>query len=155
MLASCTALACMQVFKEINYDLQGKQVCIIGSTIVLGKPLAGMLNQLHATVSLLNSFTPNLSTYTKFADVIVSATGIKHLLSKEMVKKDVVLIDVGSNKDENNVTHGDFDPVEFTDIASVISPSPGGIGPITISMLMHNVIKAYVHHLARTNNKGD
>ena len=155
LLASCTALACMQVFKEINYDLQGKQVCIIGSTIVLGKPLAGMLNQLHATVSLLNSFTPSLTTYTKFADVIVSATGIKHLLSKEMVKKDVVLIDVGSNKDENNVTHGDFDPTEFTDIASVISPSPGGIGPITISMLMHNVIKAYVHHLARTNNKGD
>lgn len=141
----------MQVFKEINYDLQGKQVCIIGNTIVLGKPLAGMLSQLHATVSLLNSFTPNLATYTRFADVIVSATGIKHLLTKDMVKDNVILIDVGSNKDENNVTHGDFDPTAFIDIASVISPSPGGIGPITISMLMHNVIKAYVYHLE--NNK--
>ena len=152
LLASCTALACMQVLKEINYDLKGKQVCIIGSTIVLGKPLAGMLNQSHATVSLLNSCTLNLATYTKFADVIVSATGIKHLLTKNMVKDNVVLIDVGSNKDENNVTHGDFDPNEFTEIASVISPSPGGIGPITISMLMYNVIKAYVHHL-KNNDK--
>lgn len=141
----------MQVFKQIDYDFKGKQVCIIGSTIVLGKPLAGMLNQLHATISLLNSFTPNLTNYTKNADVIISATGIKHLLTKQMVKNDVVLIDVGSNKDENNITHGDFDPNEFIDIASVISPSPGGIGPITISMLMHNVIKAYVHHLK--NNK--
>ena len=147
LLASCTALACMQVFKTINYDFKGKQVCIIGSTIVLGKPLAGMLNQLHATISLLNASTPNLTTYTKFADVIVSATGIKHLLTKEMVKDDVILIDVGSNKDENNITHGGFDQHEFIDVARVISPSPGGIGPITISMLMHNVIKAYVYHL--------
>ena len=151
LLASCTALACMQILKEINYDLKGKQVCIIGSTIVLGKPLAGMLNQAHATISLLNSFTTNLTSYTKFADVIVSATGIKHLLTKEMVKDDVVLIDVGSNKDENNITHGDFDPNEFSKIATVISPSPGGVGPITISMLMQNVIKAYVYHLEKNN----
>ena len=146
-LNSSTALACMQILEYINYDLTKKNVVIIGNTIVLGKPLAGIIDNKHATLSILNSHTTNIEYYTKNADLIITATGKKHLLNKDMVKDNVVLIDVGTNKDENNKTHGDFDVNEMLNKASIISPSPGGVGPITISILIKNTVKAFLKNI--------
>lgn len=145
-LASSTALAVMEIIKRCNLNINGKNIVIIGNTIVLGKPLAGMLSNEHATISILNSSTENISFYTLNADVIISATGKKELLKNNMIKKGVVLIDVGTNKDENNKTHGDFNVLDMLNKASIISPSPGGVGPITIAMLIKNTLKAYLKH---------
>lgn len=150
---SSTALAVMRILEEEKINLDGKNVVIIGSTIVLGKPLAGMINNKHATISILNSSTKNISYYTKNADIIVSATGIKRLLKKEMVSNGVILIDVGTNKDENNKTHGDFEIEEMNGIASIISPSPGGVGPITISMLVLNTLKSFLLNINGDENE--
>lgn len=145
--ASSTALAVMEVIKRNDIELDGKNVVIIGSSIVLGKPLSGMIANYHASISLLNSHTKNLSWYTKNADIIVSATGVKQLLTRDMIKENAILIDVGTNKDKNNKTHGDFDVEEMLNKASIISPSPGGVGPITVSMLIKNTVKSYIENI--------
>lgn len=143
-LNSSTALACMEILDSIHYDFKAKNVVIIGNTIVLGKPLAGIIDNKNATISILNSHTPNLKYYTTNADLIITATGKKNLLTKDMIKENAVLIDVGTNKDENHKTHGDFEVNEMLNKASVISPSPGGVGPITISILIKNTVKAFL-----------
>lgn len=144
VFGSSTALAVMKIFDIEKVNLIGKNIVIIGNTIVLGRPLAGMLANSGSTISILNSKTNDISLFTKNADIIVSATGIKRLLKKEMIKKDAILIDVGTNKDENNKTHGDFETDEMIECASLISPSPGGVGPITIAILILNTVKSFL-----------
>ena len=138
----CTPMGIMELFKEYNIDLEGKHIVVIGKSNLVGKPLANLLLNNKATVTVCHSKTTNLSKHTKEADIIVSATGIKGLVTKDMVKKDSIVIDVGISRVDNKI-YGDIGFDEVKTKASMITPVPGGVGPMTVVMLLKNVIKSY------------
>ncbi len=139
---SCTPYGIMKMFEEYNIDLTGKDVVIVGRSNIVGKPLIQVCLNKNATVTVCHSKTINLEEHTKRADVLISAIGKAKFITKDMVKKDAVVIDVGINRDENGKLVGDVDFENVEKIASYITPVPGGVGPMTIAMLMNNVIKA-------------
>ena len=139
---SCTPLGVIKMFEEYNIDLNGKDVVILGRSNIVGRPLIQCCLQKNATVTVCHSKTKSLKEHTKRADVIVSAIGQAKFLTADMVKEGVVIIDVGINRDENGKLIGDVDFENVEKKASYITPVPGGVGPMTIAMLMHNVIKA-------------
>ncbi len=139
---SCTPYGIIKMFEEYNIDLTGKDVVIIGRSNIVGKPLIQVCLNKNATVTVCHSKTINLEEHTKRADVLISAIGKAKFITKDMVKKDAVVIDVGINRDENGKLVGDVDFENVEKIASYITPVPGGVGPMTIAMLMNNVIKA-------------
>lgn len=139
---SCTPYGIMKMFEEYNIDLTGKDVVIVGRSNIVGKPLIQVCLNKNATVTVCHSKTINLEEHTKRADVLISAIGKAKFITKDMVKKDAVVIDVGINRDENGKLIGDVDFENVEKIASYITPVPGGVGPMTIAMLMNNVIKA-------------
>ena len=130
------------MFEEYNIDLKGKNVVILGRSNIVGKPLIQCCLQKDATVTVCHSKTTNLSEYTKKADVIISAIGKAKFLTEDMVKDGVVIIDVGINRQDDGKLVGDVDFENVSKKASYITPVPGGVGPMTIAMLMNNVIKA-------------
>lgn len=141
-LVSCTPMAVMELLNEYNIDLESKNVCIIGRSNLVGKPLIQLLLQKNATVSICHSKSLDIKTYTKMADVLIVAAGHPNLVTKDMVKEDSVIIDVGINK-EGNLLCGD---VCFDDVikkVNLITPVPGGVGPVTVACLLKNVVKAY------------
>lgn len=139
---SCTPYGVMKMFEEYNIDLTGKNLVILGRSNIVGKPLLQCCLNRNATVTICHSKTKNLSEYTKKADILISAIGKAKFVTENMVKKDAVVIDVGINRDENGKMVGDVDFENVEPIASYITPVPGGVGPMTIAMLMNNVIKA-------------
>lgn len=139
---SCTPLGVIKMFEEYNIDLNGKDVVILGRSNIVGRPLIQCCLQKNATVTVCHSKTKSLEEHTKRADVIISAIGKPKFVTAEMVKNNVVIIDVGINRDENGKLVGDVDFENVEKKASYITPVPGGVGPMTIAMLMNNVIKA-------------
>ena len=142
-LQPCTPRGSMKLLKYYGIDLEGKEVVVIGRSIIVGKPIAQMLLNESATVTMCHSRTRDLSVYTKEADVIVSAVGKKNLVNSDMVKEGVVIIDVGMNRSEKGKLCGDVDFDDVKEKCSYITPVPGGVGPMTIACLLENTLKAY------------
>ena len=139
---SCTPYGIMKMFEEYNIDLTGKNVVILGRSNIVGKPLIHCCLNKNATVTSCHSKTQNLAQKTKEADILISAIGKANFVTTDMVKRDAVVIDVGINRLENGKITGDVDFESVKEKASYITPVPGGVGPMTIAMLMNNVIKA-------------
>lgn len=139
---SCTPYGVIKMFEEYNIDLNGKDVVILGRSNIVGKPLIQCCLQKNATVTVCHSKTKNLKEHTKRADVIIAAIGQAKFVTADMVKDRAVIIDVGINRGENGKLTGDVDFENVEKKASYITPVPGGVGPMTIAMLMNNVIKA-------------
>ena len=139
---SCTPYGVIKMFEEYDIDLTGKDVVILGRSNIVGKPLIQCCLQKNATVTVCHSKTENLKEHTKRADVIISAIGQSKYVTADMVKDGAVVIDVGINRGEDGKLTGDVDFENVEKKASFITPVPGGVGPMTIAMLMNNVIKA-------------
>lgn len=138
----CTPFGIMVMLEDINYDLTGKRAVVVGRSNIVGKPMGQLLLQKNATVTYCHSKTANLPSVTREADVLVSAVGIANFITAEHVKEGAVVIDVGMNRDENGKLCGDVLFEEVKDKASYITPVPGGVGPMTITMLLENTLKA-------------
>ena len=139
---SCTPYGVIKMFEEYEIDLTGKDVVILGRSNIVGKPLIQCCLQKNATVTVCHSKTKNLKEHTKRADVIIAAIGQSKFVTEDMVKEGAVIIDVGINRGEDGKLTGDVDFENVKKKASYITPVPGGVGPMTIAMLMNNVIKA-------------
>ena len=139
---SCTPYGIMRMFEAYNIDLEGKKVVIIGRSNIVGKPLMQCCLNKNATVTVCHSKTKNIKEHIKDADVVISAIGKPEYVTADMVKDGVIVIDVGINRNEDGKIVGDVDFENVSKKASYITPVPGGVGPMTIAMLMNNVIKA-------------
>ena len=139
---SCTPYGIIKMFEEYNIDLSGKNVVILGRSNIVGKPLIHCCLNKNATVTTCHSKTQNLAQKAKEADILISAIGKAHFVTADMVKENAVVIDVGINRLDNGKITGDVDFESVKEKASYITPVPGGVGPMTIAMLMNNVIKA-------------
>jgi methylenetetrahydrofolate dehydrogenase (NADP+)/methenyltetrahydrofolate cyclohydrolase len=138
----CTPYGCMKMLESIGYDLKGKHAVVIGRSNIVGKPMAMMLLQQNATVTICHSATKDLKAMTLQADVIVAAVGKRNVLTADMVKPGAVVLDVGMNRNEEGKLCGDVDFAGVKEVASYITPVPGGVGPMTITMLMVNTLES-------------
>jgi len=138
----CTPYGCMKMIESTGYDLKGKHAVVIGRSNTVGKPMALLLLQANATVTICHSGTPDLGYHTRQADVVVAATGRRNTLTADMIKPGAVVIDVGINRDDNGKLCGDVDFAGAKEVAGYITPVPGGVGPMTIAMLLVNTIEA-------------
>jgi methylenetetrahydrofolate dehydrogenase (NADP+)/methenyltetrahydrofolate cyclohydrolase len=138
----CTPYGCMKMLESIGYDLKGKHAVVIGRSNIVGKPMAMMLLQKNATVTICHSATQNLKALTLQADVIVAAVGKQNVLTADMVKPGAVVLDVGMNRNDEGKLCGDVDFAGVEQVASYITPVPGGVGPMTITMLLVNTLEA-------------
>lgn len=143
-LKSATPYGIMELLKYYNIELKGKHAVVVGRSNIVGKPMAIMLLNENATVSICHSRTTNLKEMCLQADILVSAVGKAKFITKDMVKKGAVVVDVGMNRDENGKLCGDVDFINVEDVASYITPVPGGVGPLTIAMLLQNTLNAYI-----------
>lgn len=143
----CTPLGIMRLLKTYQINLEGKDAVIIGASNIVGRPMASMLLNAGATVSICHIKTKDLSFYTKKADLIIVAAGCINLLREDMVKEGVIVIDVGINHLENGKITGDVDFKEVSKKSSYITPVPGGVGPMTIAMLLENTVKSAKNRL--------
>ncbi len=141
-LLPCTPLGVVRLLKAYDINVEGLNAVIIGASNIVGRPMATMLLNLGATVSICHIKTRDLSLYTRQADLIVVAAGCAGLLKADMVKEGVIVVDVGINRLENGKLVGDVDFESVSKKASFISPVPGGVGPMTIAMLLENTLKA-------------
>jgi methylenetetrahydrofolate dehydrogenase (NADP+)/methenyltetrahydrofolate cyclohydrolase len=132
----------MKMLESINYNLKGKHAVVIGRSNIVGKPMALMLLQKNATVTICHSATRDLKAMTLQADVIVAAVGKQKVLTADMVKPGAVVIDVGMNRDDQGKLCGDVDFEGVKQVAGWITPVPGGVGPMTITMLLVNTLQA-------------
>ena len=144
----CTPHGCMKMLEHIGYSLRGKHAVVIGRSNIVGKPMALMLLQAHATVTICHSATPDLKAHTLQADVIVAAVGKRNVLTADMVKPGAVVIDVGMNRNDEGKLCGDVDYEGVKQVASFITPVPGGVGPMTITMLLVNTLASAEQHAA-------
>ncbi|MCK5282440.1 MAG: bifunctional methylenetetrahydrofolate dehydrogenase/methenyltetrahydrofolate cyclohydrolase FolD [Nanoarchaeota archaeon] len=133
----------MRLLEEYKINLEGMHAVVIGRSNIVGKPISLLLQQKNATVTMCHSRTKDLKKITKEADLIVAAVGKAKMITQGMVKKGVIIIDVGMNRDENNKLCGDVDFENVKEIASFITPVPGGVGPLTIAMLLENTLECY------------
>ena len=138
----CTPYGCIKMLDSIGYNLKGKHAVVIGRSNIVGKPMAMMLLQKNATVTICHSATPNLKEMTLQADVIVAAVGKRNVLTVDMVKPGAVVLDVGMNRNDEGKLCGDVDFAGVEQVASYITPVPGGVGPMTITMLLVNTLEA-------------
>ena len=138
----CTPYGCIKMLDSIGYNLKGKHAVVIGRSNIVGKPMAMMLLQKNATVTICHSATPNLKEMTLQADVIVAAVGKRNVLTADMVKPGAVVLDVGMNRNDEGKLCGDVDFAGVEQVASYITPVPGGVGPMTITMLLVNTLEA-------------
>ena len=138
----CTPYGCMKMLESIGYDLKGKHAVVIGRSNIVGKPMALMLLQKNATVTVCHSGTKDLKAMTLQADVIVAAVGKRNVLTADMVKPGAVVLDVGMNRNDEGKLCGDVDFANVKEVASHITPVPGGVGPMTITMLMVNTLES-------------
>ena len=147
----CTPYGCMKMLESVGYDLRGKHAVVIGRSNIVGKPMALMLLQKNATVTICHSATPNLKAMTLQADVIVAAVGKRNVLTADMVKPGAVVIDVGMNRTPEGKLCGDVDFEGVQKVAGFITPVPGGVGPMTITMLLVNTLEAAERDAAGRN----
>jgi methylenetetrahydrofolate dehydrogenase (NADP+)/methenyltetrahydrofolate cyclohydrolase len=140
-LVPCTPKGVIRALEEYNVHIQGKHAVIVGHSNVVGKPMAAMLINRNATVSVCHVFTDDLKKYTIDADILIVGTGVKHLIREDMVKEGAVIFDVGITE-ENGKVYGDVDYDNVIRKASLITPVPGGVGPMTIAILMEHVLTA-------------
>ena len=138
----CTPYGCMKLIESTGLDLRGKHAVVIGRSNTVGKPMALLLLQANATVTICHSATADLGRHTREADVVVAAVGRRSTLTAGMVKPGAVVIDVGMNRDDAGKLCGDVDFAGVVQVASAITPVPGGVGPMTIAMLLVNTIEA-------------
>ncbi len=138
----CTPLGVMKIFEEYGIDVKGKDVCVVGASNIVGKPMAALLLNEFATVDICHIYTKDLKEHTKKADIIIVAVGKAGLITEDMVKDEAIVIDIGINRLENGKLAGDVDYDNVADKCSHITPVPGGVGPMTIAMLLSNTIKA-------------
>jgi methylenetetrahydrofolate dehydrogenase (NADP+) / methenyltetrahydrofolate cyclohydrolase len=138
----CTPYGCMKMLESIAYDLRGKHAVVIGRSNIVGKPMALMLLNKDATVTICHSATPDLKAMALQADVLVAAVGKQGIVTGDMVKPGAVVIDVGMNRDAQGRLCGDVDFESVKEVAGYLTPVPGGVGPMTITMLLINTISA-------------
>lgn len=138
----CTPYGCMKLIESTGVPVKGKHAVVIGRSNTVGKPMALLLLQANATVTICHSSTPDLAYHTKQADIVVAATGRRNTLTADMVKPGAIVIDVGINRDDNGKLCGDVDFAGIKEVAAHITPVPGGVGPMTITMLLINTIEA-------------
>ena len=143
-LVPCTPKGMMVLLDEINYDLNGKEVVVVGRSNIVGKPVALLCLQKNATVTIAHSRTDDLKKVCQRADVLIAAVGRAKMFNSSYVKDGAVVLDVGINRDENNKLCGDVDFDDVKDKVSYITPVPGGVGPMTIAMLLENTYEAYL-----------
>jgi methylenetetrahydrofolate dehydrogenase (NADP+)/methenyltetrahydrofolate cyclohydrolase len=139
---ACTPLGVMKMFEEYNIELQGKDVCVVGASNIVGKPMASLLLNANATVTITHIFTKDLKAHTSKADIVVVGVGVPGLIKEDMVKEGAIVIDIGINRMENGSLVGDVDFKNVSPKCSYITPVPGGVGPMTIAMLLSNTVKA-------------
>jgi methylenetetrahydrofolate dehydrogenase (NADP+)/methenyltetrahydrofolate cyclohydrolase len=139
---ACTPLGVMKMFEAYDIDLEGKDVCVVGASNIVGKPMASLLLNANATVTTTHIYTKDLKAHTSRADIVVVGVGVPGLIKEDMVKEGAVVIDIGINRIEDGSLVGDvdFDPVSKK--CSYITPVPGGVGPMTIAMLLENTLKS-------------
>jgi len=138
----CTPYGCMKMLESIHYDLRGKHAVVIGRSNIVGKPMAMLLLQKSATVTICHSATRDLKAMTLQADVIVAAVGKRNVLTADMVKPGAVVLDVGMNRNDEGKLCGDVDFEGVRQVTSYITPVPGGVGPMTITMLLVNTLES-------------
>lgn len=138
----CTPYGVMKMIESVGYDLTGKEAVVVGRSNIVGKPQALMLLAKNATVTVAHSRTADLADVTRRADVLIAAVGRAKMITGDMVKPGALVIDVGMNRDENEKLCGDVDTASVMGIAGWVSPVPGGVGPMTIAMLMTNTVEA-------------
>ena len=139
----CTPLGIITLLNDYKINIAGKHAVIVGRSNIVGKPLSYMLLEKNATVTICHSKTQNLSSITKTADILISAVGQKNIITQDMVKPNAIVIDVGISKDEDGKLCGDVDFANVSQIAGAITPNPGGIGPMTIAMLLANTYRLH------------
>ena len=139
---SCTPAGIIQLLKRSGIEIAGKECVVIGRSNIVGKPMALLLLRENGTVTVTHSRTKNLKEVTKRADILVAAVGKPRMITREYVKEGAVVIDVGIHRNENNKLCGDVDYDDVAPVCSAITPVPGGVGPMTIAMLMNNCVEA-------------
>jgi len=138
----CTPLGVMEMLKAYNIDPKGKDACIVGASNIVGKPMAALLLNAFATVDICHIYTKDLAEHTKRADILVVGVGKAGLITEDMVKEGAIVIDIGINRLEDGSLVGDVDYEAVAPKCSYITPVPGGVGPMTIAMLLKNTLKA-------------
>ena len=139
---ACTPLGVMKMFETYDIELQGKNVCVVGASNIVGKPMASLLLNANATVTVTHIYTKNLKEHTLAADIVVVGVGVPGLIKEDMVKEGAVVIDIGINRIEDGSLVGDVDFPAVSKKCSYITPVPGGVGPMTIAMLLENTLKS-------------
>ena len=140
--APCTPLGVMELFKEYNIDVKGKDVCIVGASNIVGKPMWALLLNEFATVDICHIETKDLKSHTLRADIVIVGVGKPNLITQDMIKEGAIVVDIGINRLKNGKLVGDVDFENVSKKTSFITPVPGGVGPMTIAMLLKNTIKA-------------
>jgi len=139
---ACTPLGVMKMFEEYQIDLQGKDVCVVGASNIVGKPMASLLLNANATVTVTHIFTKDLKAHTLMADIVVVGVGVPNLIKEDMIKEGAIVIDIGINRLEDGSLVGDVDFKHVAPKCAYITPVPGGVGPMTIAMLLSNTLKS-------------
>ena len=139
---ACTPLGVMKMFEEYDIDLKGKDVCVVGASSIVGKPMASLLLNADATITVTHIHTKDLKAHTSKADIIVVGVGVPGLIKEDMVKDGAIVIDIGINRIEDGSLVGDVDFENVSSKCSYITPVPGGVGPMTIAMLLENTLKS-------------
>ena len=139
---ACTPLGVMKMFEEYNIDLKGQDVCVVGASNIVGKPMASLLLNANATVTVTHIFTKDLKAHTLNADIVIVGVGVPGLIKEDMIKEGAIVIDIGINRLEDGSLVGDVDFKNVSPKCSYITPVPGGVGPMTIAMLLSNTLKA-------------
>lgn len=142
----CTPLGVMELLKEYNIDVKGKNCIVVGASNIVGKPMAALLLNANATVEICHIFTDDLKKHTLNADMIFVGAGVINLIKEDMVKYGAIIVDIGINKNSDGKLVGDVDFENVSKKCSYITPVPGGVGPMTISMLLSNTLKAAILH---------
>jgi methylenetetrahydrofolate dehydrogenase (NADP+)/methenyltetrahydrofolate cyclohydrolase len=139
---ACTPLGVMKMFEEYDIDLKGQDVCVVGASNIVGKPMASLLLNADATVTVPHIHTKDLKAHTSRADIVIVGVGVPALIKEDMVKDGAIVIDIGINRMEDGTLSGDVDFAAVSKKCSYITPVPGGVGPMTIAMLLSNTLKA-------------
>jgi methylenetetrahydrofolate dehydrogenase (NADP+) / methenyltetrahydrofolate cyclohydrolase len=149
-LEPCTPLGCLRLLEEEGVAIQGRHAVIVGRSNIVGKPMALLLLQRSATVTICHSKTPDLGAITRQGDILVAAVGVPRLIKGSMIKPGAAVLDVGINRLPDSTLCGDVDFEAAREVAGLITPVPGGVGPMTIAMLLHNTVLAAMRAHARS-----
>ena len=147
----CTPLGVMELLKEYEIDVKGKNCVVVGASNIVGKPMAALLLNAEATVEVCHIHTDDLKRHTLNADIVLVGVGVINLITEDMVKDDVIIVDIGVSRTKEGKLTGDVDFENVSKKSSYITPSPGGVGPMTIAMLLSNTLKAAEEHAKESN----